>query len=125
MATIHNHIFPGPHLAPERTTDRNQYGSVSSLEALGNPRDTGNDLSPALPKRGGLGGRRNLTDKVVKALRPAPTGKRVQYLDAVVPGLRLRITDRGAKSWSLVKWIDGRSIRAHIGTYPGVGVALA
>jgi len=35
-----------------------------------------------------------LTDRTLKALKPAPKGKRHEILDAVVPGLAVRVTDR-------------------------------
>jgi integrase len=46
--------------------------------------------------------RENLTDRYIKTRKPAAPGKRVDYPDAVVPGLALRITDRGHKSFVLV-----------------------
>lgn len=42
-----------------------------------------------------------LTARTVAALKPTP-GKRAEYFDAAVPGLALRITERGAKSWTLL-----------------------
>jgi integrase len=35
-----------------------------------------------------------LTDRMLKALKPAPTGQRRDYMDAVVPGLGMRVTDK-------------------------------
>jgi integrase len=46
--------------------------------------------------------RENLTDRFIKSRKPAATGQRVEYGDAIVPGLALRITDRGHKSFVLV-----------------------
>ena len=43
--------------------------------------------------------RTRLTEKAVEKIKPAPAGKRVEYFDALVPGLALRVTDRGRKSW--------------------------
>lgn len=43
----------------------------------------------------------------VRDLAPAPAGKRVEYLDTVQPGLRLRITDTGAKSYSVYARVKG------------------
>jgi integrase len=42
-----------------------------------------------------------LTDKKVLALKPAPVGKRYIVADAVVPGLGVRVTDRGHRSYIL------------------------
>ena len=46
--------------------------------------------------------RQNLTDRFIKSQRPAPVGQRREYRDAIVPGLALRVTDRGHKSFVLV-----------------------
>jgi integrase len=46
--------------------------------------------------------RENLTDRFINSRRPALAGKRDMYLDAIVPGLALRITDRGHKTFVLV-----------------------
>src|SRR5665213_715135 len=42
-----------------------------------------------------------LTDRFIKSRHAARTGKRVDFADAVVPGLVLRVTDRGHKSFAL------------------------
>ncbi|MFI5016053.1 MAG: tyrosine-type recombinase/integrase [Hyphomicrobiales bacterium] len=44
----------------------------------------------------------NLTDRFVKSRGPAEKGKRDDYADAIVPGLALRVTERGHKSFVLV-----------------------
>jgi integrase len=46
---------------------------------------------------------RTLTEPFIRSLPPAPAGKRVAISDALVPGLRVRVTDRGAKSFILWK----------------------
>jgi integrase len=46
--------------------------------------------------------RQNLTDRFVNSRKSAAPGKRDLYLDAIVPGLALRVTDRGHKSFVLV-----------------------
>jgi integrase len=46
--------------------------------------------------------RQNLTDRFINSRKPAPTGQRDEYGDAIVPGLALRVTDRGHKSFVLV-----------------------
>src|SRR6266851_4771572 len=40
-----------------------------------------------------------LTDKFLKALKPAPAGKRVTIWDAMMPNLAVRITDKGSVSF--------------------------
>ena len=44
-----------------------------------------------------------LTDRGLKALRPAPSGKRYIAWDAMQPHLGVRVTDKGAKSFIIVK----------------------
>jgi integrase len=43
----------------------------------------------------------NLTDRFIKSRPAAPAGERTDYGDALVPGLVLRVTDRGHKSFAL------------------------
>jgi integrase len=63
--------------------------------------------------------RKTLTDRGLKALRPAAAGKRELIHDAVVPGLAVRITDRGVKTFVLIKRFPGsrhpvpRALGAH------------
>jgi hypothetical protein len=49
--------------------------------------------------------RQNLTDRFINSRRNAAPGKRDDYPDAIVPGLALRVTDRGHKSFVLVPGI--------------------
>src|SRR5262245_17975986 len=43
-----------------------------------------------------------LTDRAIRALKPAPVGKRLLVWDAQVPGLAVRVTDTGQKTFVLV-----------------------
>ncbi len=43
----------------------------------------------------------------VRGLPPAPQGQRVEYIDTVQPGLRLRVTATGAKSYLVLARIKG------------------
>src|SRR5271156_7221446 len=43
-----------------------------------------------------------LTDRGIGALPPAPLGKRHLAWDALVPGLAVRVTDRGQRSFVLI-----------------------
>src|SRR5215207_3973381 len=38
--------------------------------------------------------RKLLTDRALKALKAAPPGKRIDHMDALVPGFGVRVTDR-------------------------------
>ncbi len=45
--------------------------------------------------------KRNLTELGITRIKAAPRGKRVEYHDGQAPGLTLRVTDKGHKSWSV------------------------
>jgi len=65
-----------------------------------------------------------LTDRAVARLVPPKQG-RLEVLDAKMPGLALRVTPRGHKSWT-VTWHQGRRARRHaIGAYPALTLATA
>jgi len=67
----------------------------------------------------------NLTMDRVKQLVPPATGRTVVY-DAKVPGLIIRMTPTGAKSWYVYRRPkNGRPQRYHLGTFPEMGVADA
>lgn len=51
--------------------------------------------------------RKALTDRTLKALQPAPKGKRYDLADAVVPGLGVRVTDKGQKTFVFVARYPG------------------
>jgi len=69
--------------------------------------------------------RQTLTEKGVAALKAPAKGRRLELRDAIVPGLVLRVTDKGVKSWSAVRRINGRLARRTLGTYPIIGLADA
>jgi integrase len=51
--------------------------------------------------------KRTLTDRTLKALKPAKRGKRYDLMDSVVPGLGFRVTETGHKSFTLVARFPG------------------
>jgi integrase len=63
--------------------------------------------------------RRTLNDRIIKALKPAKPGKRAEIFDSIVPGLSVRVTDTGAKSFTLVTRYPGSSnpARRALGAY--------
>ena len=65
-----------------------------------------------------------LTDPFIRSLRPTARG-RVEYWDANVTGLSIRISDAGRKTWSVVYRINGRLRRYTLGAYPVLGLADA
>jgi integrase len=67
---------------------------------------------------------KKLTDLFVERT-PAPARGRVEYFDAAFPGLALRVTEKGGKSWSVFYRINGRLRRFTIGRYPAIKPAQA
>jgi integrase len=65
--------------------------------------------------------RKRLTDRGVERLRP-PAAGRLQIPDAVTPGLWLRVTPNGAKSWSILYRLPGRIVsqRLTLGRWPAI-----
>lgn len=51
--------------------------------------------------------RRSLSPKFIEALKPAPAGKRIDYMEAITPGFGVRVTDSGAKSFVLIARFGG------------------
>src|SRR6516164_6072509 len=66
--------------------------------------------------------RKILTDRAIKAAKPAKAGERNQIADGIVPGLFLRVTDKGVKSFVLVKRYPGsiNPTRRALGTYGAI-----
>jgi integrase len=67
---------------------------------------------------------RKLTDLFVERAKP-PVRGRIEYFDAAFPGLALRITDKGGKSWCVFYRFNGRLRRFTIGHYPAIKPAQA
>jgi integrase len=67
---------------------------------------------------------RKLTDLFVERAKP-PVRGRIEYFDAAFPGLALRITDNGGKSWCAFYRFKGRLRRFTIGSYPAIKPAQA
>lgn len=68
-----------------------------------------------------------LSAQTVEAMRPAPAGTRLEHRDTGCPGLRLRVSQYGAKTWSVVYRVRGDGAdglskgdpkRASLGAYP-------
>ncbi|WP_428673859.1 tyrosine-type recombinase/integrase [Reyranella sp.] len=63
-------------------------------------------------------GRVRLTDRFVDAIQPPPGSTAVDYADAAAPGLALRVTPHGVKSWSFrFRTAAGKSTRKTLGPY--------
>jgi arylsulfatase A-like enzyme len=70
--------------------------------------------------------KKTLTDKFVQTA-PGPTGdaRQCDYWDAATPGLSLRVTSEGVRSWTVLYRIDGKQVRQTLGRVPGVSLADA
>lgn len=68
-----------------------------------------------------------LTDRAIRALQPAAEGKRRIVWDAVVPGLGIRLTDRGVKTFVLVTRYPGSRSPAprSLGVYGAITLEAA
>ena len=68
--------------------------------------------------------RKKLTEEGVRKLQPLPN-KQVDYYDGIVPGLVLRVSYGGAKTWRVLHYVN-RQTRVHgLGRYPILDVAQA
>lgn len=65
----------------------------------------------------------NLTDRKIKSIKP--TRARVEYLDKTVPGLALRVTPNGSKTWTVRYRHRGRLRRMTLGNTNAVTLATA
>jgi Arm DNA-binding domain len=71
--------------------------------------------------------RKTLTDRALKALKPAPAGSRTEIYDAVVPGLAVRVTPKGQRTFVLVSRYPGspNPTRRAIGEYGAISLEQA
>jgi integrase len=67
---------------------------------------------------------RKLTDLFVERAKPPACG-RIEYFDSAFPGLALRVTAKGAKSWCIFYRFNGRLRRFTIGAHPAIKPAKA
>ena len=66
-----------------------------------------------------------LTARFLETLKP--TGRRIDFFDADEPGLALRLSEHGRKTWCYLYHAQGsrRLRRLTLGTYPAVTLAAA
>jgi integrase len=71
--------------------------------------------------------KRDFTDRFLRAIRPAPSGKRTIAYDAQIPGFGVRVTDKGCRSFVLVARFGGANnpTARRIGSYPALSLAEA
>jgi hypothetical protein len=65
-----------------------------------------------------------LTARRVQSIKPT-RGKRAEYFDTQVPGLALRVTENGAKSWTILYRHRGRLRRLTLGSVAVIDLADA
>jgi len=68
-----------------------------------------------------------LTDRFVSTSKAAAGAAAVDYFDSKTPGLNLRVTSQGLRTWYLVftSPTDGKRARVTLGRYPQTGLAKA
>lgn len=69
-------------------------------------------------------GNDSLTDLKIKKLRPSKTG-RIEIPDGKFPGLSIRVSKTGVKTFTLRTRIQGEQIRLSLGHYPYISLAEA
>ena len=68
--------------------------------------------------------KKHLTDLFCERVKPPASG-RVEYFDAAFSGLALRVTEKGAKSFSVHYRINGKLRRYTLGQFPSIKPAQA
>lgn len=68
-----------------------------------------------------------LTDRTLKALKPAPAGKRYEKRDGLVPGLLVRVTETGKRTFMLQTRYPGftQPTRRELGVYDALSLDKA
>ena len=64
------------------------------------------------------------TKAAIAAIIPDPN-KRLEFADSVLPGLRLRVTSSGAKSFCVARYRENKFIRVTLGKFPELTVDQA
>jgi integrase len=74
--------------------------------------------------RDNMKAKKPLTDRAISSAKAAPPGKRVLLWDALVPGLAVRVSDTGRRSFVLVKRFPGSAnpVPRSIGTYGAISL---
>src|SRR5262245_26153234 len=74
-----------------------------------------------------MNARKQLTDRLLRALKPAQLGQRYEIMDSLVPGFGIRVTERGHKSFVLITRYPGdeQPARRAIGAYGKVTLEQA
>src|SRR3974377_2061328 len=80
-----------------------------------------------LPDKSERLSKRTLNDRIIKALKPAPNGKRYMLMDVVVPNFGVEVTRTAHKSYKLVTRYPGRirPERGHLAVYGEITLPAA
>ena len=80
-----------------------------------------------LPDKSERLSKRTLNDRIIKALKPAPNGKRYMLMDVVVPNFGVEVTRTAHKSYKLVTRYPGRirPERGHLAVYGEITLQAA
>jgi len=66
-----------------------------------------------------------LTDRALKALKPALKGSRYTVWDGIIPSFGVRVTDKGHISFVIQRRLNGRMLRRTLGDYPALSLEKA
>ena len=65
-----------------------------------------------------------LTAQAIESIK-TPVSGRVEYWDELAPGMALRVTSKGTKSWMVMYRLHGKQFRYTVGEYPAYSLADA
>jgi len=66
-----------------------------------------------------------LTAKAIEKAKPASAGNRKRLWDSLVPSMALMVTDKGHKSFVIMRRVNGRSVTTTLGEYPALTLEKA
>ena len=66
-----------------------------------------------------------LTDRALRAMKPAAPGTRKMLWDAAVPSFGVRVTDKGKLTFIVMRRLHGKLARRALGQYPIMTLAKA
>jgi integrase len=68
----------------------------------------------------------DLTDPLLRGLKPPPKGSRITIQDDRQPKLFLRVSSKGTCTWSVLGYLpDGERVRPTLGKWPAISIASA
>ena len=66
-----------------------------------------------------------LTDRALKAMKPAAPGTRKMIWDSAVPSFGVRVSERGKLTFIVMRRLQGKLVRRMLGQYPIMPLAAA